>query len=345
MNQMELLIGVSRTFALTIPQLPEKVKAAVVTAYLLCRIADTIEDEPTLSLQGKAIFFSRFESVIKGVESAEIFSSDLLKCLSQSKKTSEILLIKYASDVVNSLYALSKPQQIAVIQCVTGMLKGMASFQLNNPSPGLVSKKELNTYCYYVAGIVGEMLTTVFCDYSTAMEKQRDQLMPLSRSFGQGLQMTNILKDIWEDLENGISWLPRDVFQATGYDLTNLSADQSSNEFNAGINILIEQACNHLYDAMRYTQLVPANETGIRKFCYQSIGMAVLTLRNIYYSPGYQNGNRVKISRKNVRTVVWLSQFAASSDRAMNSLFKMAVRNLRKPEYNQAKHNQGCKEK
>ena len=47
--QERILPHVSRTFALTIPQLPAAVRAAVTNAYLLCRIADTIEDEPALA--------------------------------------------------------------------------------------------------------------------------------------------------------------------------------------------------------------------------------------------------------------------------------------------------------
>ena len=47
--QARILQCVSRTFALTIPQLPGALRDVVGNAYLLCRIADTIEDEPTLS--------------------------------------------------------------------------------------------------------------------------------------------------------------------------------------------------------------------------------------------------------------------------------------------------------
>jgi farnesyl-diphosphate farnesyltransferase len=43
--QDQLLPGVSRTFALTIPQLPDALRPVVTNAYLLCRTADTIEDE------------------------------------------------------------------------------------------------------------------------------------------------------------------------------------------------------------------------------------------------------------------------------------------------------------
>ena len=35
--------------------------------------------------------------------------------------------------------------------------------------------------------------------------------MGFAISFGQGLQMTNILKDVWEDYEIGACWLPREI--------------------------------------------------------------------------------------------------------------------------------------
>ena len=47
--QDQILPHVSRTFALTIPQLPAGLRIPVTNAYLLCRIADTIEDGTTSS--------------------------------------------------------------------------------------------------------------------------------------------------------------------------------------------------------------------------------------------------------------------------------------------------------
>ena len=43
--QARILSRVSRTFALTIPQLPAELATVVTHAYLLLRLADTIEDE------------------------------------------------------------------------------------------------------------------------------------------------------------------------------------------------------------------------------------------------------------------------------------------------------------
>src|SRR3954464_5598457 len=55
----EILPAVSRTFALSIRLLPGELGAAVRDAYLLCRIADTIEDAPDLPADDKAALLDR----------------------------------------------------------------------------------------------------------------------------------------------------------------------------------------------------------------------------------------------------------------------------------------------
>ena len=63
------------------------------------------------------------------------------------------------------------------------------------------------------------MLTDLFCDYSPDIARHRPALSALAASFAQGLQMTNILKDVWEDRSRGACWLPQDVFTRHGIDL------------------------------------------------------------------------------------------------------------------------------
>ena len=72
--QSLLLEGVSRTFALTIPQLPAQLYSVVANAYLLCRIIDTIEDEVSLSVLQKKHFCSEFIEVVKTGVNAEPFA-------------------------------------------------------------------------------------------------------------------------------------------------------------------------------------------------------------------------------------------------------------------------------
>ncbi|HYC10740.1 MAG TPA: squalene/phytoene synthase family protein, partial [Steroidobacteraceae bacterium] len=68
--QEQILPHVSRTFALTIPQLPQPLRIAVCNAYLVCRIADTIEDEPALSAAETRVYLERFTAVVSGSEPA-----------------------------------------------------------------------------------------------------------------------------------------------------------------------------------------------------------------------------------------------------------------------------------
>ena len=69
--QNEMLQQVSRTFALTIPELPQPLATIVGNAYLWCRLADTIEDESCVSVERRADLLGRLAQVLAGEESCE----------------------------------------------------------------------------------------------------------------------------------------------------------------------------------------------------------------------------------------------------------------------------------
>jgi farnesyl-diphosphate farnesyltransferase len=98
--QAYLLEGVSRTFALTIPQLPEKLHQPIANAYLLCRIIDTIEDETSLTASQKKIFCSDFIEVVKENHQPEIFSLELSALLSKQTIPAEHTLCHLIPRVV-----------------------------------------------------------------------------------------------------------------------------------------------------------------------------------------------------------------------------------------------------
>ncbi len=102
------------------------------------------------------------------------------------------------------------------------------------------------------------MLAKLFCHYSPEIAEHRDELLRLSVSFGQGLQMTNILKDIWDDAQRGVCWLPQDIFTETGFDLKNLNLETNDESFRVGLEHLISIAHDHLHNALLYTQKIPS---------------------------------------------------------------------------------------
>ncbi|KAF3981713.1 MAG: phytoene/squalene synthase family protein [Methylococcales symbiont of Hymedesmia sp. n. MRB-2018] len=326
--QAILLEGVSRTFALTIPQLPNKLYPAVANAYLLCRIVDTIEDEVSLNTQQKEYFCSAFIDIVKTGNNADAFAKELAPLLSEQTIPAEHSLIQLTDRVITITHSFASEQIEALSCCVETMAKGMPTFQALDLSAGLNTMADMDNYCYYVAGCVGEMLAKLFCHYSADINIHKAELLTLSTSFGQGLQMTNILKDIWDDAQRGVCWLPQDIFTETGFDLKNLTAETNDENFRLGLAHLISIAQQHLHNALKYTQLLPSNETGIRNFCLWALGMAVLTLNNIKKNLDFNHSDQVKITRKDVKKTILASKLTARSNILLSLLFNLTSRNL-----------------
>ena len=323
-----ILQGVSRTFALTIPQLSKELVQVVGNAYLWCRMADTIEDDPQLALALKGYFSDQLSSLLSSQESTDTWVTELQPHLHCDTAPAELDLIANSQRILRLFRAFSPAQQSIIQQCVATMVQGMMHYQAHQPHSGLPNMPAFNDYCYHVAGIVGEMLTLLYCDYSKGFKDNKAQLMPLSVSFGQGLQMTNILKDIWQDQGREICWLPQDVFSKYNIQLQDLSKQRTNPDFHQGVRELVAIAHGHLQDALRYTLLIPKAEQGYRNFCLWAIGMALLTLKNIYKQPDFQQSSQIKISRNKVKTIFVVTRFIGRSNSLVKLFFKRIARDL-----------------
>jgi farnesyl-diphosphate farnesyltransferase len=319
---------VSRTFALTIPQLPEPLRRVVSNAYLLCRIADTIEDDKDMPLSDKRRYAEVFIDVVGARHDAAAFAAALKPRLSPSATAAERELISRTPAVIRITHSFTPRQRAALERCVRIMADGMARFQESDVRHGLKDLAEMDRYCYHVAGVVGEMLTELFCAHDPEIDARRNTLMSLAISFGQGLQMTNILKDIWEDLGRGMCWLPQDVFARRGVDLRHLRARRESPGFSDGLGYLVGVARSHLENALRYTLLIPAREAGIRRFCLWALGMAVLTLRRINAHRDFSAGAQVKISRRSVHGTVLVCNVLTRHDALLRATFRALASGL-----------------
>jgi len=326
--QDQILPHVSRTFALTIPQLPLGLRTAVTCAYLLCRIADTIEDEPALSPPETLAFLQRFSAVLGGHGDPARLAREIEGRLSDRTLATERDLVSNMERVLGVMASLNEPQRAAIRRCVELMCQGMPHFQFSASLKGLARSSDLDDYCYYVAGVVGEMLTDLFCDYSPEIARHRPALSAIAASFAQGLQMTNILKDVWEDRSRGACWLPQDVFTRHGVDLALVSSEPFDPRFGAAFRELIGVAHAHLRNALDYTLLIPSKETGIRRFCLWAIGLAVLTLRKIEHNPRFTAGVQVKVTHSAVAMTRLLTNVAGRSNWMLRALFAQAARGL-----------------
>lgn len=326
--QARILQAVSRTFALTIPELPHGLREVVGNAYLLCRIADTIEDEPALPLAQKEALSERFIEVVAGRSDAAPFARDLSGVLSRATSQAEQDLAANTDRIIRVTEAFRPAQRAAIERCIRIMSRGMVEFQQNAKAVGLKDIPHLERYCYVVAGVVAEMLAELFCDHSAPTARRRQRLFAFAVAYGQGLQMTNILKDIWDDWQQGACWLPRDVFRADGFELTSLAAPQTDPGFETGLRELVAITHRDLADGLRFILAVPARETGIRRHLLWTLGLSVLMLRRLYTAPSFREGGNVKPSRWSIRVMLFLTSVLAWSDSALKFLFHAASRSL-----------------
>ena len=306
--QKAILGSVSRTFALTIPLLPPMIEKVVGNTYLLCRIVDTIEDAADLSPEMKQKLSQLFLDAVLEKSPVESFVGPCLKALDHYGNLDELDLIAHTPTVLRILHTCSKDDQAAVSRCVSIMSEGMSYFHGKQTAAGLKDLREFENYCYVVAGVVGELLTTVFSNHSSAFAKYIKGHDELAVAFGQALQMTNILKDSPEDHARGVSWKPADISQKA----------------------LLTISYQKLQDSLSYILLIPKTELGMRRFCFLAFGLAVLTLSKIAKRNEFSNKDDVKLSRKTVMTFYAFTKFAVKSDMLMQAFFNMFSKSLRK---------------
>ncbi|MFU8830969.1 MAG: squalene/phytoene synthase family protein [Wenzhouxiangella sp.] len=241
--------------------------------------------------------------------------------LSETTPADERKLIANCHQVIKVTHKLDERELAAVTRCLSVMTEGMHKYQRISGLHGLADIAQVDEYCYFVAGVVGEMLTELFCCYSPEIQSRRSRLMRLAPSFGQGLQMTNILKDVWEDHRRGTCWLPRSGFDADPGRIGDLLGQTDPQTYRDGMRTLISIAHFHLRNALDFTLLIPAHETGIRRFCLWAQGLAVLTLRKIHRHPDFTSGQEVKVTRRTVGLVVAVCSRCASHNRILRCLF------------------------
>jgi len=315
----QVLSKVSRTFAPTIRMLPKRLYLPVTVAYLLCRIADTVEDESSLSRQDKEKLLLTYADIFKQ-EETKSKAKFLTGVAVIPDHNTDVSLTKNL-DRVFLVYKTFHPEvQKMIATWVVEMTLGMKKYSQSSAKRKrqfLHSMKELDEYMYYVAGTVGHMLTSLFTYFSNKITPTLSRKMEFfSESFGKGLQMVNIIRDMAGDLKRGQSYIPDEILQK--YQLNRQSIFEVQNSKNAELMFdeLIQTAIGHLDKALAYVVLIPKEETRIRLFCLLPMFWAMQTLRAIQdNSLNLLTAEKIKISRKVIRTEFYKSLILTFSNR------------------------------
>lgn len=320
----ELLPLVSRTFALSIRRLSGKLAVDIAFAYLVCRLLDTIEDDAALPAARRGRLLQRLAltlatdlgrpRTLKGI-------ANLLPAI--TAKPAEMELLAEAGPLFARFDSMPAGTAGPIRKYAAEMAAGMARSVSDGISERIVTRADLATYCHYVAGTVGELLTDIFVAHGrTRVARRSQRLHADAPAFGRGLQLVNIIKDSGRDYADGRCFLPREMFDAAGLTREEFfAAPDRDGERKRIIGELVAQASRDLDAAVRYTKTLPRRMWRARLFCLLPIALARATLSLIARAPERvaDRENRIRISRRRVKLLV-LAAFPAAFSNTVLSL-------------------------
>ncbi|MEM1056377.1 MAG: phytoene/squalene synthase family protein [Bacteroidota bacterium] len=180
----------SRTFSFAARLLPREVRLPTATVYLYCRSADEIADERP-ALVGR-----------EGArEEAEAMRRDL-EATFAGRPPDALLWRRLAS--VHEAFQLDPFPYHQQIEGALWDLDGRP----------ILTEADLLGYCDLVAGSVGAIMLPFL-----SREADREELDVTARALGNAMQLTNILRDVGEDVrELGRVYLPADDLASAGID-------------------------------------------------------------------------------------------------------------------------------
>lgn len=336
---VKILPKVSRTFALNISVLNGELHRSILTAYLFCRTVDTVEDAAKLDSNIKGKLLLEFARLI---EDASYRKSALDRWIKDSAVVdgtpNDLDLLSQTRRVFNVFDSLPDSHRQQIIPSVARMARGMTHFQkefdLGKLTP-LKNENELEEYCYFVAGVVGEMLCNLFlADMPDLPEKAAETMRQNAVSFGLGLQMTNISKDVVVDRDRGWSYIPKSLIAEKGLTVEDFHSGVSIEKNLQILEKLLLKTHGHLNDALTFTLAIPRRKLRLRLFCIWPLWMAMETVAVLLNNPSLLTSSApVKISRSTVKKILRKTPFIGWSDTLLKSSFDniLKTRGLQDP--------------
>ncbi len=323
----EILPLVSRTFAPAIDILPEELADPIRLAYLICRVADTVEDSTGVPAGIRRGWLLRFAVLLRAEPEndrpAERLAGEIAGMIRAS--TAEARLIADLPRLVRLLRDAEPEPRRVIGRWARELSLGMARFlALEEVTAGrwtaLATVGELEAYEYYVAGTVGCMLHELIASYLPDW-KVGAEVRPLAVSFGLGLQGVNIVQDLSVDRARGWSYVPEEIASRFGTATARLHEPVERERAMRVVREMAGLAARHLDDGFEFVLALPRRQPRVRLFCLWPLLLALRTLAAVLSSDAVLHA-RVRISREDVRELTREAIGACLSERALALLYK-----------------------
>lgn len=316
MNSRELLRIASRTFAIGIERLPGVLCEATTVAYLLLRVSDYLEDNEEMPSDEKIALLNLWVNVLR--EEARL--EELTEQFSTADTSNpDAIVAQHTQDVVLHLRSLPAPVQEIIVYHVIKSTQGMARW--TERGPRVDDEKDLDDYMFEVAGRVGYLVTQLFAWYSLNIRRKENEMMPLAREFGLGLQTVNVIRGLREDFDRGWIYVPKNFLARIGISQEQLFDPEHRQQALKVLDLMTDKAERHLRQALQYVKALPWWQHGIRLGCIFPLMFAIRTLA-ISRRNALVFESEAKITREEVKRIVQDAMLWGWSNRWLDSYYQ-----------------------
>ncbi|MDQ2051453.1 phytoene/squalene synthase family protein [Natronolimnohabitans sp. A-GB9] len=296
--------GVSRTFSITIERLEEPMARHICIGYLLCRVADTIEDAGHIPPETQTELLTTYDRLLDPDSEVTVatFMDDVEPWI-PDEPNDDWTVVAETPRVLRTFESLDEEPREIMRDPVRELVDGMAMFTDRYAGEGglrLQTLDELEEYCWYAAGTVGTLITGLVA--RGASQDRAEELRENARSFALLLQLVNIAKDVETDYheENNV-YLPAEWLAEEDVEIERVTHEENQGAVTNVIKRVTGRAETYLDDAQRYLEIIP--ETHGNKLSAWAIPyfLAVGTMRELRERPEdvVREGD-VKVSRAEV---------------------------------------------
>jgi len=324
-----LLRDVSRSFYLTLRVLPGSIRPQIGLAYLLARTTDTIADTELVPVERRLHALQTLRERILGLLRDPVDFGDLAR---HQGSAAERVLLERCETSVGLLRSLS-PADTKLVHTVLDIITSGQELDLRrfagasaNHVIALLTEADLDDYTYRVAGCVGEFWTRVCRSHLFPRARLDDgTLLADGVRFGKGLQLVNILRDMPTDLRSGRCYLPAEALARCGLKPADLLEVNAEPRMRPLYDHYLDLAEGHLAAGWSYTNRLPIGCVRVRLACAWPLLIGRRTLELLRSGKVLDPDHRVKVSRREVKRMIWRSVLCYPCPPAWRRLFRVAA--------------------
>jgi farnesyl-diphosphate farnesyltransferase len=325
----QVLKQVSRSFYLTLAVLPSTLRRPVSLAYLLARAADTIADTRLIPRADRLYHLDRFREALD-LPTAPCLAEIAQALTGPQRIPAERELLLRLPECFAAFRALAEADRLRIRSLLLALTHGMQEDLRVFPGESqeclatLESRADLDRYTYYAAGCVGEFWTDMAMAHRPALRGwDATAMRNRGKRFGQGLQMTNVLRDLAQDLRIGRCYLPRQDLAALGLGPADLLDPAAVERIRPLLRDLLDLTLSHYAEGRLYLLTIPPSEIRMRLACAWPLLIGLRTLGLVQHARDLLDPCvTLKISRSDVYTIMARSAVLAWSDGGLDRYYR-----------------------